>query len=397
MNILILSYTLWPYGSGGELATYLYATLLSTGGFNVTVVVRDQSVLCKFHDYNFKVLCLPSIGFGKHSFCINKKLLEKFVKWADVVYFVSALWALIPPIRRLGKPVVVHLHSYDPVCPVGSLYNFVTTSTCSPRDRICSRCTWLYERSHGQNFMHSVGSMALNSSIGQYFTKLLGYADALIFVSHAHRDLFVRHLRAVLDSSVPKSYVIYNPIPEVKYNEPREMNVGYFGGLSPLKGYHVVLRAWVRAFRRHRDRKLFMTKMGKLAGSGVLRRMNVFTYERLGLSEIERLWFRIGVVVFPSIWQEPLPYAVIESLLHGRLLITSRVGGVPEIVGNAPGVKLIPPNDVDSLVDALDWALSMDPRDVVELGFKNREYILRRFDNERSVRELIKVFEKVIK
>jgi len=394
MNIVVLSYTLWPYGSGGEYATYLYITSLKMREFKITIAVYDYSVLPE--TYDFRVVCMPCIGFSKYSLHINKKLLEKLVKCADVVYFASASWGLISFVKRFNKPAVVHLHSYDPVCPVGSLHNFVTTSTCNPEDRICSKCVWLYEKSHERSLTQSVGSMVLNSSIGQYFTKLLGYADALIFVSHAHRSLFMKHLRALLGSYVPKSYVIYNPIPEVKYIEPKEMNVGYFGGLSPLKGYHVVLRAWTKVFRKYRDKKLFMTKMGRLTGSSILRRMNVFAYERLEPSEIEKLWSRIGVMVFPSIWQEPLPYVVIETLLHGRLLISSCVGGVPEIIGNAPGVKLIPPNDADSLVNALDWALSMDSRDVVELGLKNREYILRKFDNERSVRELIKVFESVL-
>jgi len=394
LNILAFSNTLWSYGSGGELATYHYATSLRMKGFETVVIVRDRNVL--FKPYDFKVSYLPCIGSGKYSLYVGRKLLEKFIKWADVVYFASTLWNFIPLAKRFGKPVVAHIHSYDPVCPVGSLYNFVTAFTCSPGDRICSRCAWLYERSHGRSFMRSAGSMVLNSFIGQYFTKLLGYADALIFVSYAHRNLFMRHLRAVLGSSVPRSYVIYNPIPNIRYSKPREMNVGYFGGFSPLKGYHVVQKAWTRVLRRHHDRKLFMTKMGRLTGSSILRKMNVFAYERLGLSELEHLWSRIGVVVFPSIWQEPFGYAVIETLLYGRLLIASHIGGVPEIVVNAPGVKLIPPNDVNSLVDALDWALSMDPRDAVELGLKNREYILRRLDNERSVRELIKVFESVL-
>jgi len=363
-------------------------------GFETTLIVRDRNVL--FKPYDFKVLYLPCIGFGKYSLYVGKKLLEKFIKWADVVYFASAFWSLMPFVKRLGKPVVVHLHSYDPVCPVGSLYNFVTASTCSPDERVCSRCAWLYERSHERCFTHSIESMALNSSIGRCFAKLLGYADALIFVSRVHRDLFMRHLRAVIGSSIPKSYVIYNPIPEVRYSEPREMDIGYFGGLSPLKGYHVLLRAWVKVFRKHRGKLLFMTKMGRLAGSSVLHKMSAYAYGRLEPSELEKLWSRIGVVVFPSIWQEPLPYAVIEALLHGKLLIASHVGGVPEIVGNAPGVKPIPPNGINSLADAIDWALSMNLRDVAELGLRNREYVLKRFDNERSMRELIKAFERVV-
>ena len=395
MNILVLSRSIWPYGSGGELATYLYTTSLIRG-FNITVAIRDLNVLSKPYSYSFRVVYLPCVSLGKYFLYVCRKLLERLVKWADVVYFASAFWSLIPFVKRLGKPAVAHLHSYDPVCPVGSLYNFVTDSTCSPEERVCGRCAWLYERSHGRGLMYSMGSTALNSCIGRCFAKLLGFADALIFVSNAHRDLFMSHLRALLGSSAPKSYVIYNPIPEVKYSEPKELNVGYFGGLSPLKGYHILLRAWARVFRKHRNRMPFMTKIGKLAGSGILRRMNVHAYERLEPSEFKRLWFKIGIVIFPSIWQEPLPYAVIETLLHGRLLIASCVGGVPEIVSNAPGVKLVPPNNVDALADALDWALSMDERDVVELGLRNREYALKRFDNERSVRELIKVFERAV-
>jgi len=394
MNILVLSYTLWPYGSGGELATYLYATSLRVKGFRTTIIVHDLNVLAK--PYDFKVLYLPCIGFGKYSLYIGRKLLEKFIKWADIVYFASTLWNFISLAKRIGKPVVVHIHSYDPVCSVGSLYNFVTASTCSPRDRSCSRCTWLYERSHRRDFTRSAESMVLNSSIGQYFTKLLGYADALIFVSYAHRDLFTRHLRAALGSSTPRSYVIYNPIPGIGYSEPRETNVGYFGGLSPLKGYHILLKAWVKALVKCHDKKLFMTKMGRLAGSAVLQKMNVFAHGRLRLDEFERLWSRIGIVVVPSTWPEPAPYVVVEALLRGRLLIASNVGGIPELVTGAPGIKLVPPNDVEALADALDGALSMDLRDVVELGLKNREYALKKFNNERSVKELIKIFEKVL-
>jgi len=217
-----------------------------------------------------------------------------------------------------------------------------------------------------------VGSTILNGSIGRYFAKLLGYADALIFVSYVQRDLFMKHLKAVLDSPIPRSYVIYNPIPDTKYSKPIEVNAGYFGGFSPLKGYYIMLRAWVGVFSRHRDRTLFMTKIGEFVKkSTILRKSNVFTYGRLEPSELEQLWSRVGVVVVPSIWQEPAPYVVVETLLRGRLLVASRVGGIPEITAGAPGVRLIPPNNIDSLVDALDWALSMDPRDAVELGLKN--------------------------
>ena len=394
MNILMLSSSLWPYGSGGELATYLYATLLHASGLRVIVLVSDRNVPSR--QYTFKVIHLPSYtNFGKYSLHVDGKLLKKLIAWADIVYFASAFWNLIPLTKRFSKPVVVHLHSYDPVCPVGSLYNFTINCTCIPEYRTCRRCVWLYERLHQRDLTRSAGSLTLNSLFGAYFAKLLNYVDALVFVSNAHRDLSLSHLTCILDTT-PKSYVIHNPIPEIHYIPPNGSNVGYFGGLSPLKGFHILMKAWLRVWRRYPDVRLFATKMAKLANSSILRKVNVITYDKLSSDEFNRLLSGIGIVVFPSIWQEPLPYVVIESLLYGKLLIASRVGGVPEIVDNVPGVKLIPPGDVDAFADALDWALSMDRKDIIELGLKNREYALRKFDNERTVRELIRIFEKVL-
>ena len=40
MNILFLSELFYPHGGGAELATYLYAKLLTEAGFNVVVVTN---------------------------------------------------------------------------------------------------------------------------------------------------------------------------------------------------------------------------------------------------------------------------------------------------------------------------------------------------------------------
>jgi glycosyltransferase involved in cell wall biosynthesis len=395
MNILILLETLWPFGSGGELATYLYLSELTKAGFNLSIAMPTFSVDRSVSKYSFSIVYFPRLGYGKHSLYLSKSLLKSLFSKVDLVYLASCCWNLIPFAKALGRPVVVHIHSYDPVCPVGSLYNFIEGATCSPERRLCPRCIYEYERSHFRPLWRVVASTLLNGLLGRRFVEYLQYADALIFVSEAQRRLFLKHLRELLDGYIPRSYVIYNPVPEVGYSPPREFNVGYFGGLSPLKGFHVLLKSWVRIRRRHREVKLYATKMGELAGSNVLERLNVYAYGRLDLRSLEELYSKVGVVVFPSIWQEPLPYVVIESMLRGRILIASRVGGIPEIVDGAPGVRLVPPEDADSLTDALDWTLSMDRRDFIELGLKNREYALKRFDNERSARMLIKVFESV--
>ena len=75
--------------------------------------------------------------------------------------------------------------------------------------------------------------------------------------------------------------------------------------------------------------------------------------------------------------------------------MASNVGGVSEIIRGLSGVLMTEPNDVDGLAGALDQAISIDRSKAIELGLKNRESILKKFDNQRSVSELIRVFERV--
>jgi glycosyltransferase involved in cell wall biosynthesis len=63
-------------------------------------------------------------------------------------------------------------------------------------------------------------------------------------------------------------------------------------------------------------------------------------------------------VVVPSVWAEPFPLVVVEALSHGRPVLVTRVGGLPEVVGADAGIT----SEVDaaSLADGLTRLLVDD-------------------------------------
>jgi len=63
-----------------------------------------------------------------------------------------------------------------------------------------------------------------------------------------------------------------------------------------------------------------------------------------------------SVVVLPSLWPENFPTVALEALQMGRPLIASRVGGLPELVGDDNGA-LVPAGDVPALAAALGGLL----------------------------------------
>jgi glycosyltransferase involved in cell wall biosynthesis len=68
-------------------------------------------------------------------------------------------------------------------------------------------------------------------------------------------------------------------------------------------------------------------------------------------AELPALLRTADVFVVPSRWPDPSPLTVGEALATGLPVIASRIGGIPEAIGDA-GI-LVPPDDPGALADAL--------------------------------------------
>ncbi|HCH63248.1 MAG: hypothetical protein CL927_08750 [Deltaproteobacteria bacterium] len=79
----------------------------------------------------------------------------------------------------------------------------------------------------------------------------------------------------------------------------------------------------------------------------------------LGLREdVPALLAGARVFVQPSL-SEGLGMAVVEAMMAGKVVVASRVGGIPEVVGDEG--FLVPPGDPAALADALERALEFEP------------------------------------
>lgn len=392
MNILVITDTLWPYGSGGELATYLYVKYLSQiDNLNVKILLRNYGNNKEWEPLSINVMQM--IGKGKHVI-INPfwyKKFKKFINWSDVVYMTD-YFNLIPIIKKHKKPIVVHLHSYYPLCPIGPLYNFYYNSICTSSyyRKKCQKCILKYENTKRRKHQ-ALASTVINYVVGRNYIYYLKYADAIVFVSEVQRTMFLKNL---FWDNIPKTYVIYNPLPPYTYIPILGNDIGYFGGTDLIKGYHILLKAWLRMFIRNNiENKLHMTMAKNI--SKLYLKKGVITYGKLKGKLLEDIYRKIRGVIVPSIVPESSSYIVAESALRGRVIIASKIGGIPEL-WNLPGVRFITPGDIDELEEALTWILSLDMHDVIELGIQNRETVLQRYNNIRSIKQIIKIFNNLI-
>ena len=111
------------------------------------------------------------------------------------------------------------------------------------------------------------------------------------------------------------------------------------------------------------------------------------------VADVPALLAKCSFTVLPSL-SEGMPNAVLESLAHGRAVIASAVGGVPEILGHGGGV-LVPPGDLDALADAMRTLLA-NPALAARLGAEGRDLVHDWFGINRMVDESLRLYRGLL-
>jgi glycosyltransferase involved in cell wall biosynthesis len=398
MKVLMFSELFYPHGGGAELATWLYAELLAQNGFEVTVITRQfpnepSSELLhekvKVYRYPLRFVNGSRYVTFMNANVVASRSVNKIISDSDLVYLPGGWYSAIPFAKAHKKTVVVHMHNNFLACPTSLMYNFdkrrIGTST--------GKSFMLHEMiQKGSRGASVFASCFVNEVFGQHLGRLPVSADALVFVSKAQMEMALTHYPWIKG----KSHMVYNPIPHYPLIESESIGIGYFGGKNYVKGYSSLVEA---VFKLHpkSNTQLHMAMTSPLIRKRVLENgVEIIFYPKLTREEILKLMRNLSVVVVPSLNPEPFPYALIEAMLCGKVVVASNSGGIPEIVdGAGAGAKLVKPEATDELAEALSFTLELGSEDAQRLGNKNRELVLHKFTNDTAVKSFIKVLDSV--
>lgn len=182
--------------------------------------------------------------------------------------------------------------------------------------------------------------------------------DRIIFVSAYEQGIYTKKIGAPRCGHA----LIYNGLSDSEFEpvavEDDAADFLYIGEIRALKGPDIFVGAISKASATSgRDLKAVMIGDGKDRASVVEQAQSAGMGPniRFLMPMKARDAFRLAkVVVIPS-RAEALPYIVLEALAAGRPVIASRVGGIPEILGEATPA-LVEPN-ADALAKTMTLAI----------------------------------------
>ncbi len=384
-RLLVITERYWPEGSGGELATHLILEILRkefdvvvlTGTRNPTKLPGVQYIYEPLLAKREKVwLWLNASRLA------DSQRFQKILRKSDVVYIPRLSFPIIPIAKRFNKNVIVHLHDHIPIS--------YTSTVLAPYEEHRGRITRddvMIECRKGLKYCVGVGAFWWLPRLAR---RWVSQADAIICVSNRQCEI----IREKMPEIKGKSVVIYNPLPNispVRKELGEEKILLYLGGLRFVKGFHLVLKVADELLRKYRDLRILMTKMKGYRSLPP----NCVALGELPYRDVVGLHSRAYALLFPSIWEEPLPYVIVESMLTGTISVAARVGGVPEITKGTPAEHYtFTPGDVDDMVDKIDTLLAQPKEHIIDIGLKLREHVLKLFNINQIRNKLLSAFGK---
>lgn len=167
------------------------------------------------------------------------------------------------------------------------------------------------------------------------------------------------------------------------------------GRLEPQKGHTVALSAFAKL--KHLDWHLTIVGAGSLLPEiqGQIKTLQLTKRVQIlpPTRDVAHLLVETDVLILPSLW-EGLGIVVMEAMAAGRLVVASRVGGVPELIRSDENGLLVSPGSSEELAKALQWVIE-HPKEAKTMAKAAKEHAVMSFGIQKMADEYTKIYEEL--
>ncbi|MCG8038087.1 MAG: glycosyltransferase family 4 protein [Candidatus Thiodiazotropha taylori] len=191
--------------------------------------------------------------------------------------------------------------------------------------------------------------------------------------------------------SVINNFVHDNLDDDIIKTKRRPRNILFLGQFGANKGIYDLLSVFSDIAPKYPDTKLICCGNGEIDKvRSIVNELDVSDFIDVpgwisGVDKIE-IMHSCSVFVLPS-YNEGLPMSIIEAMSFSMAVISTRVGGIPELIDETNGF-LIDPGSHEELRDKLIEVFEMDSQSIETMGEASRGKYLRSFTPESCLSEM---------
>lgn len=269
-------------------------------------------------------------------------------------------------------------------------------------------CAKLYGK---KVIMHIHMGNQLNNHTGNgLFKWCLRRADRVVLLAKKWQGLFAEKFK---DVNVP-TYVVYNACDTSKEGKrgqgvqrvqevqrvqgAREKSIIMAGYFDDNKAPNLLIDAWATLKDKYPDWKL------TLMGNGDVERFKLMAHEK-GLDDCmsfpgylkgqkkDEVWSKASILCLCS-YNEGFPMVVLEAWTHGIAVVSTPVGGLPDVIDEEKNCLTFPFGDSEVLAVQLEKLINNDGLRK-EMGDYSRDFVVEHFSLESVNADLEKLYETI--
>lgn len=320
---------------------------------------------------------------------IEKVIIEQKPDIAHLHNIFNGLsFSILPVLKKYGIPVVITMHDTRFICP---------SSYFNTRGDLCQSCLrWGglncgLHKCYQDNTLNS-WMCALEMMQKEKLFSYNNYIDQYIFVSNKYHQYHGQRHAWFTE----KGRVLYNFMPDgpmKNCSKEKGKYILYYGRITEEKG----IKTLVACMEGLPQIQLIVAGTGPLQKSLEATRLpNVKFVGFKNGEDLFNLVCEASFVVVPSEWEENNPLTVIEAYFHGKPVIGSRIGGIPEIIEDNRTGFVFDAFSKESLTAAIKLAMSISDEKYAEMSEKARKFAEEHFSPENHYEKLMEIYHQVI-
>jgi glycosyltransferase involved in cell wall biosynthesis len=352
MKVLIL-HNAYPHPGGEDTVVANEIAMLNRHGYEVVpcIVPTEESGILSL------IRCGLSAVWNPFAYKRLKTLVKN--EKPDIVHCHNAYPLLSPSVfaacHAAGVPVVQTVHNYRHICPAGGFF----------RDgHVCEKCLGkkfpypiFIHRCYRNNWIASAVP-AMATYVQRVRKTFERDVDAIIALNTFAKD-------KLTTGGLPAERIVIKPnfcprsvardLPP--HSEDHPFTICFAGRLSIDKGVKVLLKAWTGFVESLPDVQKKNVRL-LLAGGGELQphvhetaalHPSIVCMGTLSHDATMEMIEQADCLVCPSIWFEGMPMTLLEAFSKGRPVISSAIGGLPDMVQHETNGLLFTPGDATQL------------------------------------------------
>ena len=406
MKILLINTFL--YRRGGD-CTYMFSLgeLLKSKGHEVFYwgMKHPQNIIHEYEEYFPQYIDYVEMNANKNPINALKVLTRSIYSIEAKKKLRLFLNIIKPDIIHLNN---IHAHLTPSIIDEIIKHNIGLVWTLHDCKLLCPNSIFLSNKGYCEKCLGSKFYQCILNKC-----KKNSFMASVVATIEAYIHLFFLNIPQKVDYFIVSSKELYKKLIESGYSRNKLCKIKYFknfknklsvvkkrsycmfiGNLHYGKGVKTLLRAAIG----------YPEIKFKIVGDGILFRdieleININKIKNVKLlgyvKDVGKIFNDCNFVIVPSECFENFPYVIIEANLHGKPVIGSNIGGIPEMITNYENGILFKSGDYLDLGEKIKYLFER-PKLSAKMGKKAYNLTLKEYNSEIHYQNIIKIYNKAI-